>query len=43
MHHMGQPKYAALGMDYPVKYIAEPDIAIANKLNRELNILSIVA
>jgi len=36
MHHMGKPKYAALGIDYPVENILEPDIEQAEKLKNKL-------
>ena len=38
MHHLGEPKYAALGMKYPMSAVAPPSVAAAqgfvDKLNR---------
>lgn len=37
MHHIGQPKYAALGMDYPVEGLTEPEVVVADKIKERLN------
>lgn len=36
MHHMGEPKYAAMGMKYPVEGFAEPEVVVANKFIENL-------
>ena len=43
MHHLGQPKYAALGMEYEVEGLAAPDVRAGRQLVERLRALGIAA